>query len=235
MSSVTIPPEIDYPESDGKPMGETELHRDWTIRLLDILRHRYRDQQVYVASDLLLYYEEGTPAKFVVPDCFVVLNSAKHRRRTFQTWREGRVPDVVVEITSRSTSSIDMIDKLKVYELIGVQEYFLYDPTDEYLESPFQGFRFVNGNFHEIPATNGCLRSLLLGVDWSLRDRDLVITDVETGVEQVTSAEFAEVERLRERAEKLRERAAREVAENRNRELEEELRRLKAERGDDQA
>lgn len=248
MSSVTIPPEIEYPESDGKPMGETELHRDWTIRLLDILRHRYRDQQVYVASDLLLYYEEGTPAKFVVPDCFVVLNCAKHRRRTFQTWREGRVPDVVVEITSRSTSSIDMIDKLKVYELIGVQEYFLYDPTDEYLESPFQGFRFVNGNFHEIPATNGCLRSLSLGVDWSLRDRDLVITDVETGVEQVTSAEFAELERLRERAEKLRERAeklqereekerertAREVAENRNRELEEELRRLKAER-DDQA
>ena len=235
MSSVTIPPEIDYPESDGKPMGETELHRDWTIRLLDILRHRYRDQQVYVASDLLLYYEEGTPAKFVVPDCFVVLNCAKHRRRTFQTWREGRVPDVVVEITSRSTSSMDMIDKLKVYELIGVQEYFLYDPTDEYLESPLQGFRFVNGNLHEISATNGCLRSLSLGVDWSLRDRDLVITDVETGVEQVTSAEFAEVERLRERAEKLRERAAREVAENRNRELEEELRRLKAERGDDQA
>lgn len=232
MSSVTIPPEIDYPESDGKPMGETELHRDWTIRLLDILRHRYRDQQVYVASDLLLYYEEGTPAKFVVPDCFVVLNCAKHRRRTFQTWREGRVPDVVVEITSRCTSSIDMIDKLKVYELIGVQEYFLYDPTDEYLESPLQGFRFVNGNLHEILATNGYLRSLSLGIDWSLRDRDLVITDVETGVEQVTSAEFAELERLRERAEKLQERAARVVAENRNRELEEELRRLKAERGD---
>ena len=53
MNTVTVPPEIDYPESDGKPMGETELHRDWTIRILDILRQRYSGQAVHVASDLL--------------------------------------------------------------------------------------------------------------------------------------------------------------------------------------
>ena len=110
MSTVKVPPEIEYPESDGKPMGETELHRDWTIRILDILRQRYRGQAVYVASDLLLYYEEGSPTKFIVPDCFVVLNCATHRRRTFQTWKEGRFPDVVIEVTSRSTSRTDMVD-----------------------------------------------------------------------------------------------------------------------------
>ncbi len=255
MSSVIVPADIDYPESDGKPMGETELHRDWTIRIQDILRQRYRDHSVYVASDLLLYYEEGSPTKFVVPDCFVVLDCATHRRRTFQTWGEGRVPDVVIEVTSRSTSTTDTIDKPKIYESMGVQEYFLFDPTSDYLECSLQGYRLIDGTLREIPPIDGRLRCLTLGVDLSIRDQDLQIVDFETGVEQLTEAEFEQTARLqaeqgreyerlakerereakeREREAKEREREAKETehtariaAENRVRELEEELRRLK--------
>jgi hypothetical protein len=47
MSSVTIPNEIEYPESDGKPMGETDLHRDWMVRILEIFRQRYTGQRVH--------------------------------------------------------------------------------------------------------------------------------------------------------------------------------------------
>ena len=248
MSTVKVPPEIEYPESDGKPMGETELHRDWTIRILDILRQRYRGQAVYVASDLLLYYEEGSPTKFIVPDCFVVLNCATHRRRTFQTWKEGRFPDVVIEVTSRSTSRTDMVDKPIIYEVMGVQEYFLFDPTSDYLESSLQGYRLIDGQFREIPPINGRMRCLTLGVDLSVHDQDLQIIDFETGIEQLTEAKFeqaarfeAELGRERERLAKERELAAKELereakerertarvaAEDRVRELEEELRRLK--------
>jgi Uma2 family endonuclease len=234
MNTVTVPLEIEYPESDGKPMGETELHRNWTIRILDILQQRYRGQSVYVASDLLLYYEEGTPTKFIVPDCFVVLNCATHLRRTFQTWKEGRVPDVVIEVTSRSTSRTDMIDKPIVYEMMGVQEYFLYDPTSDYLESSLQGYRLIDGQLREIPPINGQLRCLTLGVDLSVHDQALQIVDVETGVEQLTAAEFEQAARLeaeqgreRERRAKEREHTARVAAEGRVRELEDELRRLK--------
>ena len=46
---------IEYPESDGKPMGETDLLRDWMFRILELLRFRYRGQRVYIASDLLVY------------------------------------------------------------------------------------------------------------------------------------------------------------------------------------
>lgn len=244
MSSVTVPHEIDYPESDGKPIGETELHRDWTIRILDILRQRYRDQQVYVASDLLLYYEQSVPTKFVVPDCFVVLNCAKHRRRTFQTWKEGRGPDVVIEVTSQSTSSVDTIDKPQIYERMGVQEYFLFDPTADYLESSFQGYRLTDGCFHEVLPAEGLYRCLTLGVDFSLRGQDLLIFDSETGVEQLTRADFeasarhaAELGRERERQakeqerhEKEREQAALRIANERIRELEQELRRLRSEK-----
>ena len=53
--------EIEYPESDRKPIGETDLHRDWMSLILDILRYRYWGQKVYVGSNLLVYYEEGVP------------------------------------------------------------------------------------------------------------------------------------------------------------------------------
>ena len=111
MSVANITDQIDYPESDGKPMGETDLHRDWMIRILEIFRYRYRGERVYTASDLLLYYEEGQPTKFVVPDNFVVLDCEPGRRRVFKTWNEGKIPDVIFEVTSRGTSSVDIIDK----------------------------------------------------------------------------------------------------------------------------
>lgn len=228
MSSVSIHNEIAYPESDGKPMGETDLHRDWMVRLLEIFRQRYIGQQVYIASDLLLYYVEGTPTKYIVPDCFVVLNCDPQRRRTFQTWKEGRVPDVVFDVTSRSTSSVDYIDNLTIYEQMGVQEYFLYDPTADYLEPPLQGYRLTNGDLHAIPAVGGRIRCNMLGVDLFLEELDLVIVDSKSGIAQLTGADAEE--RAREKAEQSRsqEQAARIAAENRVSELEEELRRLKS-------
>lgn len=228
MSSVTTQNEVEYPESDGKPMGETDLHRDWMFRLLEIFRQRYRDQQVYIASDLLVYYEEGTLSKFIVPDCFVVLDCNPGRRRTFQTWNEKRVPDVVFEVTSRGTSSIDIVDKPVIYERMGVQEYFLYDPTASYLEPPLQGYRMTNGSLHQIAKTNGRLRCETLGVELFLREDALVIVDTETGIEQVTKADAEEF--AREHAERMQEQEleARLIAERRVRELEEKLRRLES-------
>ncbi len=93
MSVPQISEEIEYPESDGVPMGETDLHRDWIIRILDILRYRYRGQHVYVASDLLVYYDEGIPRHFVVPDNFVVLDCDPGRRRVaYRSPRLSRIP-----------------------------------------------------------------------------------------------------------------------------------------------
>ena len=233
MSFVKTQNEIEYPESDGKPMGETDLHRDWMFRLLEIFRQRYRDQRVYIASDLLVYYEEGSLSRFVVPDCFVVLDCNPGRRRTFQTWNEKRVPDVVFEVTSRGTSSTDIVDKPVIYERMGVQEYFLYDPTASYLQPPLQGYRLTNGTLYEIAKTNGRLRCETLSVELFLHGDDLVIVDTETGVEQVTKAEAEELAREQAQqkqleAQRMREQEleARLLAERRVQELEEKLRRL---------
>jgi hypothetical protein len=145
-------------------------------------------------------------------------------------------------VTSRGTSSIDIVDKPVIYERMGVQEYFLYDPTASYLDPPLQGYRMTNGSLHQIAETNGRLRCETLGVELFLREDDLVIVDTKTGVEQLTKADAEELAReqaermqleaLRKQVEAQRkqeqELEARLIAERRVRELEEKLRRLES-------
>ncbi len=87
-----------------------------------------RGQQV-CGQRLALYYEEGEPTRFVVPDDFLVFDCDPGLRRVYKVWEERKSPDVVFEVTSRSTSRQDLVDKPVIYERIGVKEYFLYDPT----------------------------------------------------------------------------------------------------------
>lgn len=101
MSLVQTHAEIEYPESDGKPMAETDVHFEWTVYIRDVLKQRYRGQRVYVGSDLLVYYVEGDPRKSVAPDEFVVKDCDPGRRRTFRIWEEQRTPDVVIEVELR--------------------------------------------------------------------------------------------------------------------------------------
>jgi Uma2 family endonuclease len=221
MSTAEVANRIEYPESDGKPMGETDLHRDWMIRILDILRYRYRRQKVYLASDLLVYYEEGATNKYVVPDVFFVADCPPGRRRTFKIWEEGRVPDVVFEVTSLGTRREDEIFKLRVYARLGVKEYFLYDPTSDYLQPPLQGYRLVDDSYRRIASNDaGDLQSERLDVRMRLEQGELVMIDAATGQTLLSEAEA-------ERAARQAERAAREIAEARTAELEAEIERLR--------
>lgn len=208
MSLITTSTEVEYPESDGRPMGETDLHRDWMSRILEILRHRYRGQRVYLACDLLLYYVEGEPSKFLVPDIFVVKDADPGRRRTFKVWEEGKVPDVVFEVTSRGSQREDRVWKPEKYSNIGVKEYFLYDPTEDYLEPPLQGFRLAGQDYQPIaPDEAGALACHELEIALQLDSGELVMRDARTGDVLPTPTEAAErrnaeleaeIERLRD-------------------------------------
>jgi len=140
---------IVYPEEDGEPMAETDTHRDsMADTLIYPLKEFFReDASVYVSGNLLLYYEEGNPKKVVAPDVFVVRGVGNHQRRIYKLWEEGKAPEVVFEVTSGSTRQKDLSDKRYLYEQLGVQEYFLFDPLREYLLPPLQGFR-LDGFFY---------------------------------------------------------------------------------------
>jgi len=133
---------IEYPESDGEPMAESDVHRDqMSDALLHPLTERFRhDANVYVSGNLLLYYQEGNPYAFVAPDVFVVFGVPNQGRRTYLLWEEAKAPDIVFELTSEITRLTDLHRKRLLYEELGVREYFLFDPLHDYLRPPLQGF-----------------------------------------------------------------------------------------------
>ena len=177
------PIEVYYPESDGQPMAETDLHWDETVELTLVLKHRYLDRpDVYVASDLLIYFVEGDPGAAVAPDIFVVFGVAKGQRRVYKLWVEGAVPAVAIEVTSRKTRLEDLRTKMTVYARLGIAEYYLYDPEADYLRPPLQGYRLVGDAYQPAePDPTGALRSARLGLDLRLEDGCLQLYDSVTG------------------------------------------------------
>jgi Uma2 family endonuclease len=158
---------VDYPTSDGKPMAETDLHRQDMVDLIETLQDYFADQpDVYVTGNLLLYYEEGNPRKHVSPDVFVVHGAPKLPPRDYYLlWREGRTPEVVIDITSKTTRREDQDKKLALYRgVLRVAEYFQFDPTEDYLEPPLQGHRLVDGHYQPILAVRDRLPSEILGL-----------------------------------------------------------------------
>ena len=140
------PVEVFYPESDGKPMAETDLHRTLLLDMVASVDRYFRhDPQVYVSGNLLLYYEEGHPEKCVAPDFFVVRGVPKGLRRIYKVWEEKKGPDVVVELTSRSTHLEDLGNKRAIYEDLGVLEYYIFDPEGYRFKPPLRGFRLESG------------------------------------------------------------------------------------------
>ena len=161
---------VEYPESDGEPLAESDFQLEWIIYLINVLRYYFRQRDdVYVAGNLLIYYEEGYPPSSVAPDIFVVLGVSNHKRKTYKVWEEGQSPHFILEVLSPSTAFKDRANKKGLYEGLGVQEYFLFDPIGNLLQgSPLQGYHLVNGIYQEIrpnEVANGiALASHVLGL-----------------------------------------------------------------------
>lgn len=189
---------IEYPSSDGQPMAETDDHRQAMVDLIARLSAHFAGRDdVYVSGNLLIYYEQGNVNRHLSPDCFVVFGVRPHNRETFRTWDEGAVPSVVFEITSKTTRREDTRTKRAVYQDVWeVDEYFLFDPLEDYLDPSLQGFRRVRGAFQPIKAgKDGSLASRRLGLTLS-RDGDrLRLHDTATGETILTADERRVAER----------------------------------------
>jgi Uma2 family endonuclease len=246
VSSAPLPgTQVDprYPDSDGRPMGDTELHDVALTWLCEALKGYYQDTpNVYLARNLVMYYKQGDPKSRRDPDVLVAKGVGKHRRRAFRVWEEGVVPCVLFEVASRDTWRIDVNKKPAEYAGIGVKEYFVFDPEGKYLDPVLQGFRTVKGKPVPMkPAADGSLVSKQLGLRLVAEGEMLRLIDMETGEPIPTKDERTEQERqlkeqerqLREQAEQhaAQERQLREQADQRAEELEAELRRLRQRRG----
>jgi Uma2 family endonuclease len=214
MSTLIAPPikrrhffySEDYlPESDGRPMAETERHRDLMIGLLHALKERFRkSERVYVTGNIFVYYrDENGELQPVSPDIFVVRGVAKKERRIYKIEDEGKAPEVVIELISRATTVEDYVTKRHIYALLGVKEYFIFDPYREAQPSALAGFRLERGKY--VPMTvarhNGSLhlRSKILGLELRVEKGRLRLYDPKTGERLRTPEEAEEDRRAAER------------------------------------
>jgi Uma2 family endonuclease len=222
---ATISETANYPTRDGKRFAETDFHRNVMIDLIRTLQELYaEDPLTYVSGDLLIYYERGNKRRRVDPDVFVVLGVPKRSRQNYLLWEEGKGPDLVIEVTSKSTRKEDLTTKRILYrDTLLVSEYFLFDPLAEYLKPQLQGFRLVDGEYVAIRTVEGRLPSEITGLHFEAHGNQLRLFDptpgrwLPTPQEKVIEAEAksreaeaacraaeTELERLRREVEALR-------------------------------
>ena len=160
--STLVTPDIDYPDSDGQPMAESEFQLNPILYAVGALRSHFQGRDdVYVVGDLMLYYEEGDGTASVAPDVFVVFGVPNPPRSSYLLWEERKAPDWVLEVTSRSTRQVDQGKKRDLYARLEIPEYWQYDPRGDYLNPPLQGFMLSDGQYGEAVALER------VGVVWS--------------------------------------------------------------------
>lgn len=164
---------IVYPETDGKPMTESDIARDYLIYAVDVLEYYFSDQEnVYVSGNLFIYYEQDVSDAVVSPDVFVIFGVSKEKRISYKVWEENdKTPSWVLEITSASTRNTDSKEKPLKYAQMGVAEYFQYDPRGDYLRPDrLKGFHLVEGQYEPMSVeflSDGelSIRSEVLGLE----------------------------------------------------------------------
>src|SRR5713101_542888 len=190
-----------YPESDGEPMAETEVHILAMVDFIATLRFHYRSRRdVYVIGNMFLYYEEGNPKARKAPDLMVVKGvDTSQPRRVFKVWEEKAAPCVIVEFTSKDTCDEDVGPKMAVYARLGVREYFLFDPLHEYLDQPFEGYRLRGRKYVRMePASAGGLISEELGLRLLPEGGLLRLYDLKKGERFLAPQEWYDVARKAE-------------------------------------
>jgi Uma2 family endonuclease len=160
-----LPTMYDLKSEDPEEPGLPDEFHDLQPELLRLTFHpaNYPSDQIFVASDLNLYYDPRHPQWYKRPDWFAVLGVSRlyeqqDLRLSYVTWQEGVNPFVVVELLSPGTEKEDLgqalreVDrpptKWEVYEqILRVPYYFVFNRyTDE-----LQVFGLITSRYQALP------------------------------------------------------------------------------------
>ncbi|MBI3929598.1 MAG: Uma2 family endonuclease [Armatimonadetes bacterium] len=197
------PADVTDDTSDEYPYyEETVTESDWHFEAQEALRFALKNRyvgarDVYIASNMFVYYEEGDKDKKVSPDTFVVLGVPRRRHKSYRIWEEGQPPAVVFEFTSESSKVTDRGTKKAIYEIMGVKEYFLFDPLGEYIPGQLKGYRAEGGEL--LPLVGRELVSEVLGIRLKPDGFLLRVYDAGSGEAYLTPRESEQARREAER------------------------------------
>jgi Uma2 family endonuclease len=206
----------------NEPEMESSLHAEQLLILVTCLQWLWHEQRDFFIGHNLTIYSSRQQLKnqdFRGPDFFLVKQTEQRPRRSWVVWEEdGKYPDLIIELLSDSTASVDKGLKKELYQSrFRTPEYFWFSPDTLELE----GFRLVGHQYQAIALeSNGCLWSeelnLYLGIhEQQLRyfspEGSLVLTPAEANIQERQRAEqeHQRAEQERQRTEQERQRADR--------------------------
>ena len=200
---------IYYPSTDPNAMPETDIHFKLIANFVLILEAFLKNRSDANAfGDLMFYYEPGNRQTFVAPDVSVCFGIDKSPRRVYKLWEEKSVPSVIVEIASESTWREDLTKKFALYQNLGVNEYYVFDPEYKFLAQPLLAFHLnEQGELAEAAVNHGRVFSESLGLELVDTGETLRLFNPETNEFLMTikeieaKAEKAERENIRLKAE----------------------------------
>jgi Uma2 family endonuclease len=196
-----------YPHSDGKPLAESEPHLQCIRWLLDAVEDALQGQpNVSFHGNMYWYWQQGRPDLRRAPDVMVIPGVPMDPiRLSYKGWEHGGVIPAVIIETASAEQQDKLLNELKEeYEGLGVDEYFVFDWSGDYLDRQLYGFRLSGSAYKDIrPTADGCLISRPLNIKMRAEGRMLRFVDAKTGVPLPTrgeslAAQQAEAGRLRE-------------------------------------
>lgn len=172
---------------------------------------------VLIGDQIPIYYGParpgGGPPAHVIPDCLVALDvdaEAIWNRVGYDPMQNGKPPDLVIEVASRSTYRNDATRKREIYRQIAVPEYWRFDPTGgELYGVPLAGDRLSPGGGYRpieivtVDETSSWGHSAVLGLDLCWEDQWLRWYDPSARrylptFDEETEARIAAEERVRQ-------------------------------------
>jgi Uma2 family endonuclease len=169
---INLDSDIDFPDSDGKPMADNTEQFRWIVLIKENLEMMFSAfMDVFVAGDLLWYPIQDKNVAPQAPDAMVAFGVQKKKRGSYQQWKENNIaPQVVFEILSPSNKNKEMKKKFEFYQTHGVEEYYLYNPDKNSLE----GWIRENNQLAKIQVLNGWI-SPRLAIKFDTTQPELII------------------------------------------------------------
>ena len=199
---------------------------------LHLLRHFGRPETTMVKADRWIAARPGSQP-LLVPDLLIAFDvdpELYEEQRGYVISDQGKPPDFVLEVASRSTAERDTVVKRAEYARLGIPEYWRFDHTGEWHGARLAGDRLVEGRYEPIlivERSAGVLEghSEAIGLILRWRDGELEWIDPVTD-RPIPSFDDERAARIAQEQAHAAEHEARLAAEARVRELEQELRRV---------
>lgn len=182
---------------DDEEMSETTLHFELINYLFNALKLFLKSREdVFVASNLRVSYDEKHPLKWYAPDVLVAFGVENRVRSSYHLPTEKVMPQVIFEIASEQTADKDVGEKYLTYSKLGVEEYYLLDPERSILPDPVNAYHIQKGVLRAVPQSETPIFSSRLGLEIVDTGKEIRLFNSQTNDFLRSTEEIAESEQV---------------------------------------